>query len=236
MNRIGVSIVSICLSLTLVLSIGVAQAGVVISIVNTQFTPTQIGFVDVFIRSDANDTLSNFAFNFRIDPVGATSTQLQFSDPQSDLQLLESNYVFAAGSLKRDGDPSLLIAPESVGNVFTDIFPNDSYVGTDSFTLLAPASVSLTSSNLLLARLELTPGPGLLAPVVGDQFTISLVDGPFTTFLDENLNAISYSSNVGTVNITAVPEPSAFWLLLVAGLVISLSKSKRKLFLIPCSP
>ena len=234
MNRIGVYIVSICLSLTLMLT--VAQAGVVISIVNTQFAPTQIGFVDVFIRSDANDTLSNFAFNFRIDPVGATSTQLQFSDPQSDLQLLESNYVFAAGSLKRDGDPSLLIDPESVGNVFTDIFPNDSYVGTDSFTLLAPASVTLTSSNLLLARLELTPGPGLLAPVVGDQFAITLVDGPFTTFLDENLNAMSYSSNVGTVNITAVPEPGTFWLVLVLGLVVSLSKSMRRLFPIPCSP
>ena len=211
------------------LSSSVVEAGVVVTVLNAQFAHTGNGTLDVLIRSDANDTLSNFGFNLRIDPLGGTTSQLRFATAQSDLQLIDANYIFAAGSLKRDGDPSLLIPPEPVGSVFTDAFPNDSYIGTDSYTLLAPPSITLSNTNLLLARLELTPGPGLLAPVVGDQFSISLVDGPFTSFLDENFTEIPYTFTSGTVTITAVPEPGTLLTTLLLGLAFGSTHIGRRL-------
>jgi hypothetical protein len=199
-----------CLAVLAALPNVEASAGVVITVQNAQLSPMGNGIVDVLIRGDANETLSNFGFAFRIDPLGGATTQLRFASLQNDLQLGDANYVFAAGSLKRDGDPALSITPEPVGTVFTDILPNDSFIGTDSYTLIAPSSITLTNSDRLLARLELTPGPGLLAPVVGDQFSISLVDGPLTSFLDESLADLPYSFTAGIVRVTAVPEPSTF--------------------------
>lgn len=229
MRRLSIALFSIGLFAITTLTASMVNAGVVVTVLNAQFAPMGNGTVDVFIRSDANDTLSNFGFNFRIDPLGGTTTQLRFASVQSDLQLLDANYVFAAGSLKRDGDPSLLILPEPVGTVTTDVFPNDNFVGTDSFALLAPPSITLTNSNRLLARLELISGPGLLAPVAGDQFSISLVDSPFTSFLDENLSEIQYSFTAGTVSITAVPEPGTFMTTFLLGVLISGIRFGRRL-------
>ncbi|MDX1925335.1 MAG: PEP-CTERM sorting domain-containing protein [Pirellulaceae bacterium] len=197
-------------------------AGVVLNIANSTVQEGSGGFVDVFIRSDGTDFLSDFSFDFRIEALNGGVRQLRFTSPQSDQQLNRANYVFAGGSIKRDGDALFGISPSSVGSVGTSFsgYLHDSFIGNDSVAPFANSStgVLLDSQEKLLVRLDLTLALGLLSPRAGDQFRVSLASSPVTAFLDPNLSPLSFTSNVGIVQITAVPEPSSLSLFLVVAI------------------
>lgn len=226
MNRLLVLSIAFCMPSLIPQGHRIVEAGIVVTILDRQLSPSESSFIDVMIRSDSNDTLTNFSFDLHIQQSGTTSTQLRFSTLQSDSQLSNPDYVFAGGSLKRDGDPALLIDPEAVGSAYTELYPRDSFVGTDSHTLLVPSSITLTSTDRLLARLELESGPGFLAPAAGDRFVVTLVDGPFTTFLDENFSEVSYVSSPGTITVSVVPEPGSFVSMLI-GIAVACCQCRR---------
>ncbi len=208
---------------------GIVWSGMLtISIESTQFSPGSAGTVDVWISSDGADTLNRFNFEFRIDPVGATATELQFLDPQSDSQLSNAGYVFSTGSLKRDGQvlpppfpgfPPIIIAPTPVGSVSTTTSPNDTFIGSDVSTA---NNVSLGATPRLLAELDLVSGSGTLAPNMGDSFTISLIAGPNTVFHpDSSSSTLDYTSSSGTITFaSAVPEPSGLALMAFGSLAL----------------
>lgn len=222
------SFLSLLMAMGLSLSMGqLALAGLVVSIANAQFLPGQGGTLDIFVRSDDVDRLSNFGFSLRIEQRGATNTQLRFATPQSDSQLGSLNYVFQAGSIKRDGDSALNIAPSAVGSTSTTIYLNDSFVGTDSFVSNTEIATTIGTTNQLLARLDLVSGPGFLGTSEGDSFRVRLQDGAFTQFLDDNLAAISYSSNVAIITVAAVPEPSSLHMFAI-GCVARLIVRRRR--------
>jgi len=203
-----------------------AQAGLIIHIDDVAVQP---GFseaiVDVWIRADSGSVqLSAFDFEFRITEFPDTFTELRFLNPQGDLQLTDPAYVFAGGSVKRDGfvmPPFMSLPPAAVGAASTSMYTNDTFIGGDISTdPTLFGNVTVTTSPLLLARLQIVPGPGLLAPEPGDRFSIDLTHGTNTSF-----GGISYSSRSGTVSM--VPEPSS--MTLMAGLAaIGLGASWRR--------
>jgi len=191
-----------------------ATAGLLVSVGNTVIQEGGTGYVDVTIESDAplGDPLAMFGFEFRIETAGAT--RLDFVTSQSDWQLTSSDYVFAGDSLAD------LFPP--VGTVATTIVPDDTYVGGDGTE--SGDELLVGSLNRLLVRLEVTAQTAL-PPVLGDTFTIRLVDGPNTFFLDSAFNDVAYQSTFGTVQV--VPEP-ATWVLAALGTLIILPRLSRR--------
>lgn len=186
-----------------------ATAGVLISIADALVPEGGVAYVDVSIESDstAGDPLSIFGFEFRISTAGAT--QLDFLDPQSDSQLSSGSYMFAGDSLAD------LFPP--VGTVGTTVVPNDTYFGGDGTA--SGGNVLVGALARLMVRLEVTTNT-LLPPVAGDQFSIELIPGPNTFFIDSEFNDIAYSSAPGTISIVAVPEPASCSLLLIGSLFV----------------
>ncbi len=201
------------------ISPSVLSAGIIVRITDSAFAPGEGGFVDVFIRSDGADTLSDFGFDFRIEALNGAVRQLRFASSQSDQQLNFANYVFASGSLKRDGDDFFSIPPAAIGSVSTSSsgYLNDRFIGNDSVApLAAPTTgVGVGNQEKLLVRLEFASALGLLAPVTGDQFRVSLATSPFTQFLDPNISPMNFTSNVGIIRVASVPEPTSASLIIV---------------------
>jgi len=190
---------------------GTARADIIVTIDSQSIMEGTIGStLDVWIRSSQSITLSDVAFEFRIVPLGDTATQLRFVNLQNDLQLNDASYLFVADSLKRDGDPLFGLLPDAVGVVSTNQFEQDTFIGSDSATpSVLPGSVTLGTTNLLLARLEFVAGPNLLAPVAGDSFRVELLASAFTSFVNpDDALPVSFASSGGTIHIAAVPEPS----------------------------
>lgn len=216
MNRVHPSLLALIISLCLVAP---AHAALVISADNVLVGP---GFsevqVDVWIRAASADvTLTNFDFEFLVAPVAGTSSELRFLNPQQDLQLSDPNYVFAGGSVRRDGLPPFFSAGP-VGDVSESVTPDDTFDGGDishdGFIPFAP--VTLTTDRRLLVRLQLIPDPDGVTPDIGDQFVIDLIEEPITTF-----GGLTYEFEGGTITVgegpvTVIPEPSG--LTIFAGL------------------
>lgn len=163
--------------------------------------------IDVFIRTDAGtQDLDSFGVEFRITAPGAT--QLRFLDPQSEGFQGDPDYVFFG-----------MASPPPVTVVNTNNFTDDTLAVSD-FTTGGPAAIS--TSNRLLARLEVIPGPGSLAPAEGEVFTISITPGGATFFVDANFTEVPFTSTDGAVTVgpAAVPEPAG---LLLAGMTVLLS-------------
>jgi len=87
-------------------------------------------------------------------------------------------------------------------------------------------SITLTSTQQLLARLEVEHISSSPLDAVGNTFTIGLIDNGATEFWSDDLGTLStidpassQLSNFGTVTITsaAVPEPGTFAVLAIAG-------------------
>ncbi|MEM6365527.1 MAG: PEP-CTERM sorting domain-containing protein [Planctomycetota bacterium] len=201
-----------------------ADGGLLIRFESTPIVEGRSGLVDVFVSGDSSDLITDASFEFRITPLGGTPRQLSFADPQSDSQLSDPDYLFQAASFRRDGDPLLGVAPSAVGSVSSVDRLNDTYIGLDSDPTLA--GVVIGTDELLLARLDLTSGPGLLAPIAGDQFQLELVASPNTFFFDpSNPNLFAdWNSTPTTLTVTAIPEPSSF---AMTGLVVLIAGIRR---------
>jgi hypothetical protein len=194
-------VVLVCLSVGLFVP-SLARADLIISIGSTSIVEGGTGFVDVFIRSDdINELLSGFSFEFVISPM-VGSNVLAFSDPQSDAQLNDPNYILAGASAAA-GPPQTAVGVVS---------PETTYVGVDGTPDASGVPVPLT--NRLLARLDLSTLSSTPA-VAGNVFSIDLANTLQTIFFDDTFAAIPYTYTPGVVTVSAassVPEPSSLLL------------------------
>ena len=178
-----------------------SHAGLLVSVGSTKITPGGTGSVDVTIESGAalGDLLSLFSFEFRITTGGPT--QLDFSNPQADSQIVDIDYIFTGDSLAAAFPP--------VGVVSGTIAPNDTFIGGDA--TFSGSDVSVMETPRLLVRLDFTAAT-VLPPVPGDSFAVELIASQGTAFQDSEFLDVAYEATTGTVTI--VPEPSGAVLVL----------------------
>ncbi len=191
-----------------------AFGDIILDVQDASISAGGTGFIDVLISSDGTDNLFRTAYHFEItDAVANGSLQFrpsvfQTNDQQSVVAPVP--YVFGA-----DTDPGNFFATRQDPTV-TQIIGGDN--------TLSGTGVSLTTTQTLLARLQVEHITGTPLAAVGDTFTVKLINsdngmpGDFTDdstqFLDDSSNnltidPLSYSGS-GTITITsaAVPEPS----------------------------
>jgi hypothetical protein len=201
---------SILAGIVLVGLVSPVKADLIVSVADITLAPGGNGFVDVRIRSTANDTLDTFGVEFRITTFFGIN-RLEFVGPPSDTQLGDLDYIFA-------GDSAAAMIGPPAGLISTMFMPNDTYVGGDG--TFSGLGVTVPATDRLLVRLELTAATAL-APKAGDIFTISLVSSPNTFFRDSGFSEIDFVSSPGTVTIAGaaaiVPEPSSLTLLAMGG-------------------
>lgn len=234
------SVRQICCALAIFVACGsAARAGVIVTVGSISLTAGSTGWVPIYLSSDSGTTnVASTNFEFQITTSG--STRLDFTSspaPAHDPTFSDSKYLFFNNS----GDQTLGV---SLGGVSTVNAPNDTFIGSDSYTGSGNVSVPVTSpiltDNPLLAYLPVTTLTSL-PPTTGNTFTISLVpsisgangnpaglDGN-TGFADSGGNYYSFISNPGTVTIlpSVVPEPATFGLML-AGVIGMLAVRRRK--------
>jgi hypothetical protein len=182
-----------------------AKADLVIEILDSHIRVNDTGFIDVVIRSTSSDRVSLAGYEFTIANVGLPVGSLEFSDPQIFTEQVDSSYLFSAF--------------QPTGN-FTAI-PTDPLTlsGGDYVNDPATESSTVTTSNQLLIRLDVQhvlPINTDPASAIGSMFLISLTSGN-SIFFDDANNPINFTSIAGTATITAVPEPSSFLAVLMAG-------------------
>jgi hypothetical protein len=189
------------------------SAGIIVDIQDATISAGGTGFVDVLISSTGTDDLASFTYEFEIS-APTVNGALRFSAIQnsSETTATSPDYVFLNDSqafiaARQDPDEQRL-------------------VGGDGAT----ANVSITGTQLLLARLELEHITATPLAAVGDTFTVSLVPGLNTDFLDENFISLTqepFSSGTITITSAAVPEPASATVLL-AGSAVGLWWKRRK--------
>jgi len=236
------------LILVSVLFVPLALASPAAGAVQISFDPGPISMqaggttaVNVWIASDSADNLASFGFQFEID-FGGSASPLQFIDPQHDLQLSSSAYVFGddenGDSLPDSFAKQVSPLPDgssAVANVSgAGSFGFNKFLTGGDFTaddLGFPFNVPLSSEPKLLVTLELehlTPGP------VG-EFTLTLLDtGGFTYFQSEEGEVLEWSNpgvstTIMVVQATEViPEPGSLtiWGLSTLAAALGLLSSK----------
>ena len=188
------------------------SAAIIVQVQNAFIATNGIGYVDVMIRSTSTEDLFLAGCEFEISG-DATDGDLLFRSTQLSTEIDVPGVIgYVFGNLP-------------TGNFFaTTGSPFLTLIGGDFLNAL-PA-ISLTSTQQLLARLEVQHTSSTPLDAVGNTFTIGLVNNGFTEFHNDDLGTLSaidpasfQSSNFGTVTITsaAVPEPGTFAMLAIAG-------------------
>lgn len=186
-----------------------AKADLILQVLDSNIAVNGTGVINVVIRSKVGDThnVSLVGYDFSIANIGAPVGSLEFLPVQSTTEQAATNYVF------KDFQPT--------GNFSFSVNSPVSYTGGDFTNTPAPpfAASTVTSSNQLLVRLDvkhILPANTDPTTAIGSKFSISLNDA-LSQFQDENGNPIAFTSIAGTATITAVPEPSSFLAVLLAG-------------------
>lgn len=199
---------------------GVLRGDVFITYSGQTISPGGTGYIDVFVSSNAPatapDLIDSFSVRFQITPLsGSVVDGLQFLDPQSDAQLAMPNYLFAGDSL---------FSPGPTGAVSTTLNTNDTFIAGDGTISGNGRALDLSVAPFLLFRLDLAAANA----VAGDKFNISVVNDASTSFLDTAAaELVIDSSSFAPLEITAVPEPTAFTALSVAA-VFAIRRFRRK--------
>jgi hypothetical protein len=185
------------------------QAGLVFSLANAYIPLGGEGSVDILIRSTTGtDTLSNFQGYFTITSLGSGSPLLFLSAD------VDSHYIFDGNSINAIyGLPSYSL---------DSLAPNSIMVGDQTQgTLEGGPSDNVTvssSTNAMLARLMFSV-PATAS--VGDTFDLSLAGSPtsvFQTNVWDSPEDVSFTSgSLGTLTVTAVPEPATIVVLVTGG-------------------
>jgi len=213
-----IAVVVCSLSLITVGLVVPVRADLIISVESANVASGGTGTVDVFVTSTNNDSLGVTSLQFDISRISGAST-LQFTNPQSNSFLGQSNYVFTGNSFDSINSVSFFGSPT------TTVTPNDTLLGgdnTNDFT-----NVTLTSGQpYLLAALTVQSQTGA---AVGDQFQISL--DPSSSFLLSDFSPTApYTSDPGTITISppsvATPEPGTLTLLISGGGVLLLCRRR----------
>ena len=207
---------------------------IIVDVQNASISAGGTGFIDVLISSDVTDNLFQSAYHFEITgSVANGSLQFRPSVFQTNVQqsvVTPVPYVFAG-----DTDPGNFFATRQDPTV-TQIIGGDN--------TLSGTGISLTTTQTLLARLQVEHITGTPLAAVGDTFTVKLINndngtpGDFTDdstqFKDDLLNnltidPLSYSGS-GTITITsaAVPEPSTFAVLGFASIAFIGKRWRRR--------
>ena len=186
-----------------------AKADLIIEVLDSNIAVNGIGFIDVVIRRTVGDShdVSLAGYDFAIANIGSPVGSLEFLGLQSTTEQADASYLF------KDFQPT--------GNFTYAVNSPVSYSGGDFTNTPNPpfASSTVTTSNQLLVRLDVQhvlPINTDPAAAIGSKFSISLTDA-LSAFQDENGNPIAFISIGGTATITAVPEPSSFLEVLLAG-------------------
>lgn len=194
------------------------RSDIIVDVRDATIAANGTGFVDVLISSDttSTDLIESFGFEFQIS-APTVNGALRFSAIQSDSEIFATvpdyDYVFLGDSINFHADRSLA--------------DEQRLLGGDA----ASGNVSIAGGTFLMARLELEHISGSPLGAVGETFTISLLPGGNTDFLDENslsLNQGTHSSGIVTITSAAVPEPASTAVLLV-GSAVGLWWKRRKL-------
>lgn len=180
-------------------------ADIILDVQDLTFSAGTSGSVDVSIRSTSTDVVDFYQYRFVVSDIGVNVGALRFTDPQSDAEGADPNYLFGADSLGLTTDAENSPAFDSV-------------VGTD--LTLSGFGVVVDATDLLFARLDFEHTlPGGVDPslAANDQFLISLVDVD-TALLSDSFDVsslVSFSGSSGTLSAraAAVPEPSSILLM-----------------------
>jgi len=189
------------------LSAETVPAGLIVTYTNPVIAPGHDGFMDVYVASESGTVdLLAVGFEFRISNTGPN--RLEFVSAQPTEYLTDDKYIFV-------NDSSNQINNWGVGNVTTDVVPNDTFIGGDSTE--SETSVPVTGPRLL-SRLKLTANT-TLPPEEGETFAVSLVLSYSSFFSGADWNDVPYTSGSGTVQISSVPEPTTVLHLCTGGLL-----------------
>ena len=147
------------------------RADFVISIGSTSIAQGSTGTIDVFLTSTAlpasPDVLNNLGFTLQIT---GPNDFVTFDANQNFSYLNASNYVFSGNS--SDWINGQSFPPPSGGSSSQTVYPNDSFVGSDSTFSGNPVSLDSSNTPVLLATLTLDAA---VITNVNDAYTISFV-------------------------------------------------------------
>ncbi len=178
------------------------------------FSPGQTsGSMDIYVSSNAADTLSAFNFTLLITPLGSAGVDLTFSTTQSDPwdnPGLSGNYVFAGASFAQS-NPPFWSEPFTTNNYNDTIEAGDYSTSGQGFVTVAG---SPSGMNSYLATVSFSAVPVSKT----ETFQVSLVPlnydptSPLTYFTDQTgTYNLPYTSVGGLVTLepqTAAIAPS----------------------------
>ncbi|MCO8123491.1 PEP-CTERM sorting domain-containing protein [Stieleria sp. TO1_6] len=201
-----------------------ADADIVVEFGSAQIRSGGSGFIDVFVSSsDGSDELFGFEADFSLlgdNTGGFLEFKPSFNpanptgpDTQSSAETQDPDYVFRGDSTSfsatRNGPPNQMIQSD-----------------------FASANKPLGSDRFLLARLDffhITPVP------VNTVFSVALNPTGNTNFYHDDLSTASIDAvsftNLGSINVTAIPEPSS--LLVLAMVFGGVAVRRRRKTLLP---
>lgn len=188
-----------------------SEAALVIDVRDAVIGPGQTGFLDVYVSSTGTNIVGTANYMFQIGNIGSPASALELINPQTLSANGQPDYLFAS-----DLDPlGLFIFSQTASEIEVGDFS------------ASGNGVTVDSMSRLLFRFDLQHvlGPGQSADqAIGDQFSLTLLPGAGTFFLDESgvdiaIDPSSRLSGFVTVNATAVPEPGITGLMLMAGVV-----------------
>lgn len=201
-------------------SVRTCRAELVFSFQDKFLKSGEEGSIDVFIRSTTGSDhvqFANYAFDITF-PNTASPGFLQFQP--TALQLKTEQSVSSPF-------PYIFFGDTNSANINAVVQPQTPQAITGFDSTASGNDVTIGTSNLLLARLELKH---IGASQSGD-FTIRLRNDPGQTFFEDrngNRATISFaSSSFGTVSVSAVPEPSSLVLCAIV-IAFTIRHNRRK--------
>ena len=176
-----------------------ARAGLIVTMGDAFIQAGGNSYVDLHVASSSGTLpLANYIFELEITGPGGPG--LEFSVPQLDSHLMESDYVFDNDSFAFNSSSGTSAASPY------------SYVGIDLTD--SGLDVQLATSPRLLGRVDLS-GLNVLDSMIGQSFAITF-RADQSMFFDAGFSQLAFdpsSKFVGTVMVTqAVPEPSSLLL------------------------
>ena len=211
-----------------------ALGDIIVDVQNASISAGGTGFVDVLISSTGTDNLFLTGYHFEITGSVANGA-LQFRPNAFQTNAQQSvvapvPYVFAG-----DTDSGNFFANRQ-DPTLTQIIGGDN--------TLSGTGISLTSTQALLARLQVEHVTGTPLAAVGDTFTVKLINDDngtpvdftddSTQFLNDTLNNLTidplsyFGSGTITIASAAVPEPSTFAVLAIASAAVIGKRLRRR--------
>lgn len=184
------------------------------------FSPADGSFdISVMLNNNSASALNLATFSLQLSITPTGPGRVEFDPNTQPNTLTNPNYIFL-GNSAAGSDP---FTPWSVSS--TSSGTNNEFTFTDltSDTL----NVSLAAGAVkLLADIRMTPGTGSFTPQPGSQYVISVVPNG-TSFYDELLNPIAFTSTSGTLSVP-VPEPSTYVMVVIGtGVLIAFRRSRK---------